>query len=80
MKTFLLVCLFLCASPTFAQAPPEEDLSAEREQFKRAYKALTSGRRETAKKLISGLENYPLFAYYRYFELNRRLPNAKKNQ
>jgi soluble lytic murein transglycosylase len=79
MKAFLLLCLSLVATPVLAQSPPEDRLSADRKQFKLAYKALTTGRREKAKKLITGLEDYPLYSYYRYFELKRRLPNADKD-
>lgn len=78
MKALLLLCLTLYALPVLAESPTEEALSADRAQFKKAYKALTEGRRTSANKLIAGLENYPLFSYYRYFDISRRLPNADK--
>lgn len=63
----LLPCLAVAAADPYA---------ADREQFARAYAALTSGQRTQAAQLIRGLEDYPLYSYYRYHELQRNLHRA----
>lgn len=74
----LIGCLIAFAIP--AQDVSSDDLAAERERFKQAYHALTSGRRTQATKLIAGLENYPLYIYFRYYELNRVLYKKSKRE
>lgn len=78
MKSALLVVACLLALPPLLVADPVEP-DARRAQFSSAYKALTSGRTAAAKKAIAGLEEYPLYPYFRYFELDRTLHKASPN-
>ncbi|MFT4562005.1 MAG: soluble lytic murein transglycosylase [Gammaproteobacteria bacterium] len=80
MKFFFLLCLsfYTVVSPA---APIEGDsFASDRQRFSEAYAALKQGKRKRAKQLVSGLESYPLFIYFRYFELNRKLPQAPKTE
>lgn len=77
MKPLVFVYLFvyLCSNAVAQPANPiaDDTLAADRKQFVQAYAALTNGQPKQALKLIKGLENYPLYPYFRYFDLSRRL-------
>lgn len=68
--TVLLRCLTVSA-----ETPDDKN----REQFAKAYAALTSGQRTQAAQLIRGLEDYPLYSYYRYHDLQRNLHRAAED-
>ena len=68
--TLLLPCL---------SAGAEDPNATHRKQFAEAYAALTSGQRTKAAQLIRGLENYPLYSYYRYYDLQRNLHRAAED-
>ena len=74
----LIICLFACALS--AEPIVGDMLVAEREQFKRAYGALTRGQTTQAAKLMRGLEDYPLYIYFRYHRLSRRLYKSSKQE
>jgi soluble lytic murein transglycosylase len=59
-------------------ARADQDMSAERAQFKRAFDALTTGRTTQAEQLIQGLEDYPLYMHFRYRQLKPRLYRASE--
>ena len=65
-----MICLALALSPPAIAA---EDLSTQRESFRKVLDAQSAGRYTLARKLVTGLENYPLYPYFRYFDLRRRL-------
>jgi len=69
--TALLPCLAVSA---------EVSTDNNREQFAKAYAALTSGQRTQAAQLIRGLEDYPLYSYYRYYDLQRKLHRAAEDE
>ncbi|MGR9090323.1 MAG: transglycosylase SLT domain-containing protein [Gammaproteobacteria bacterium] len=70
-KILSLGLLLPCLSA--GAADPDD---TQRKQFARAYAALTSGQRTKATELVRGLEDYPLYSYYRYYELQRNLHGA----
>lgn len=78
----LILCLILCLITFAPRAEPigGDDLAAERERFKQAYRALKNGRRTQATKLIKGLENYPLYIYFHYYGLSRLLHKKSKRE
>ena len=71
----LAFTFYLCLISFAPSAEPlaGDDFTEQRDQFKQAYTALTSGQKTKASELVKGLENYPLYTYYRYFNLSRRL-------
>lgn len=71
----LAFTFYLCLISFAPSAEPlaGDDFTEQRDQFKQAYTALTSGQKTKASELIKGLENYPLYSYFRYFSLSRRL-------
>jgi len=75
LTVFVYLFVYLCLNAVAHAANPigGDDFAEERKQFAQAYAALTSGRAKKASKLIAGLENYPLYSYFRYFDLSRRL-------
>ncbi len=80
VKSLLILVIYLCTSVVSAESVGGDTLSVESEQFKRAYGALTKGKVTRAKELIQGLENYPLYVYFRYYRLSRRLYKASKQE
>lgn len=80
MKSVLTFALCLFAWTLPALETGADNLAADRTRFKQAYDALTSGRQTQAKELIRGLENYPLYIYYRHYELSRRLHKVPKQE
>lgn len=72
-----ILCLTLLLPGLAAGAQDANDKN--REQFARAYAALTSGNRSQADALIRGLEDYPLYSYYRYHDLQRNLHRAAED-
>ena len=71
----LAFTFYLCLISFAPSAEPlaGDDFTEQRDQFKQAYTALTSGQKTKASELVKGLENYPLYPYFRYFNLSRRL-------
>ena len=69
----LIFLLCICHTLCTAAALADDELAADRAQFKRAYAALTSGNVERARSLIKDLQDYPLYIYYRFHELQRKL-------
>lgn len=51
----------------------EDPLAVQRESFAKVLKAQAAGRHTLARKLAAGLEDYPLYPYFRYEDLRRRL-------
>ncbi|MFT4585191.1 MAG: soluble lytic murein transglycosylase [Gammaproteobacteria bacterium] len=80
MKFFLFLCLGFYTVISPAASSKDDNFASDRERFREAYATLKQGKRERAKQLVSGLESYPLFIYFRYFELNRKLPQAPKTE
>ena len=77
MKSQFLLILALLAVISFsADINAEQDLSGQRAQFELAYQTLTAGRVTRANELIQGLENYPLYMYFRHHQLASRLHGA----
>jgi len=70
-----ILCIYLLL-PCLASAG--EEFTAERRQFVKAYAALTGGQRTKAAELVAGLEQYPLYIYYRHYELRRLLYRAPR--
>lgn len=66
-----LLCLLLAAVPVSAAA--DDPLAQQRDSYAKAMKAQKSGRHTLAAGLIRGLEDYPLYPYYLYNDLRRRL-------
>ena len=50
-----------------------DDLATQRESFDKVLKAQSTSRFTLARQLVSGLEEYPLYPYFRYYDLRRRL-------
>lgn len=50
-----------------------DDLATQRESFGKVSKAQSVGRFTLARQLVAGLEEYPLYPYFRYNDLRRRL-------
>ncbi len=75
---FAKILCFTLLLPCLA-APAEESNANNRAQFAKAYAALTSGQRTQAAQLIRGLEEYPLYSYYRYYDLQRKLHQATED-
>ena len=73
MKLTVFVHLSLIACVVAAEPIGGDNLAEDRMQFKEAYAALRSQRSQKAFELIKGLENYPLYPYFRYLDLSRRL-------
>ena len=65
-----MICLTLALSASVFAAG---DLSTQRESFRKVLDAQSTGGYMLARKLVIGLEDYPLYPYFRYFDLRRRL-------
>ena len=50
-----------------------DDLATQRESFNKVLKAQSASRFKLARQLVAGLEEYPLYLYFRYYDLRRRL-------
>ncbi len=73
MKIAIVVSLLLIAPVLAAEPIGGDNLVEDRKQFAEAYAALTKKQSQKAFELIKGLENYPLYPYFRYLDLSRRL-------
>ena len=71
LAVFVYLSLLACALP--AEPIGGDNLAEDRKQFAEAYSALRSKQSQKAFELIKGLENYPLYPYFRYLDLSRRL-------
>ncbi|MDA0821138.1 MAG: hypothetical protein O3C28_01785 [Proteobacteria bacterium] len=80
MKLFLLLYLGFYTLTSSATSFEDDKFAPDRERFREAYATLKQGKPERAKQLVSGLESYPLFIYFRYFELNRKLHQTRKTE
>ena len=50
-----------------------DDLATQRESFGKVLKAQSANQFTLARRLVAGLEDYPLYPYFRYYDLRRRL-------
>lgn len=78
-SALFLLCLAATASPVtaIAQADP---YAAQRERFAKVLTAQAAGRHAQAATLVHGLEDYPLYPYYLYEDLRRRLHEYPSNE
>lgn len=67
----LLTVLLQLASSVIAA--PDEHWAAARTRFEAVLAAQKAGHHQRAAELVAGLEDYPLYPYYRYYDLRRRL-------
>jgi len=70
--TLLLLCFAATVLPA-AAATQTDPHAAQRERFARVLATQAAGRHAQAAKLVRGLEDYPLYPYYLYDDLRRRL-------
>ena len=70
--TLLLLCFAATVLPA-AAATQTDPHAAQRERFARVLATQAVGRHAQAAKLVRGLEDYPLYPYYLYDDLRRRL-------
>jgi soluble lytic murein transglycosylase len=54
-------------------AIPADRYQSERQSFEKVLKVQAAGKHKLAEKLVLGLESYPLYPYYRFDDLRRRL-------
>ncbi|MEQ8496117.1 MAG: transglycosylase SLT domain-containing protein [Gammaproteobacteria bacterium] len=74
LRAPILLALYLAVGgPSAGAAPAGATREAMRAQFARVLAAQEAGRREAAAELVHGLEQYPLYPYYLYHDLRRRL-------
>ncbi len=66
-----VVTLLCCAWP--AAGPAADRYLTQRTSFEKVLKAQAAGKHSLAEQLVRGLENYPLYPYYLYYDLRRRL-------
>ena len=76
MKPTLFFTLLLLAVSSPAVADDGDPLAEKRRQFVEAWQALSRGNRSRAAELVAGLEDYPLYIYYRHHDLSRNLHRA----
>jgi soluble lytic murein transglycosylase len=80
MISILTLCLCLLAAPALARSTDSDNLAADRERFGEAYEALKAGRQTQAATMVAGLENYPLYTYFRHHELSRQLTKKSERE
>ena len=58
---------------TASSALAADECATQRESFDKVLEAQSSNRYTLARQLVVGLEEYPLYPYFRYNDLRRRL-------
>ncbi|MGR8920776.1 MAG: transglycosylase SLT domain-containing protein [Gammaproteobacteria bacterium] len=71
LRLALLAGLLLCV-PAVTAAEPDR-YAAQRPAFAKVLKAQAAGQHQEAARLVAGLEDYPLYAWYQFLDLRRRL-------
>ena len=69
----LLTAIAVLLSCAASSALAADEFATQRESFAKVLKAQSSNRYTLARQLVVGLEEYPLYPYFRYNDLRRRL-------
>ncbi|MCZ6774782.1 MAG: transglycosylase SLT domain-containing protein [Proteobacteria bacterium] len=72
-QRMLLTALAVLLSCAASSALAADEFATQRESFAKVLKAQSSNRYTLARQLVVGLEEYPLYPYFRYNDLRRRL-------
>lgn len=78
MKKFYLLFIIILAFPTQATTTSKSSLTAQRQKFILAEKAINKGNGKAFSYYTKGLKNYPLYPYLQYRWLLKNLHKSKK--